>query len=525
MNFMRHYHHATAGRGIQPVLLVILDGFGLKKPAKDNAITRADAPTIKSLFAQYPWMRLDPSGEAVGLPRHQMGTSEVGHLNIGAGRVVDQDLVRINKAVEVGAFLHNKALLDATAHASRPGAALHLIGLCSDGGVHSHIDHLFALLELAHHQHVRRVFIHAVTDGRDTEAKVAKKYIQQIERRCAKLGVGEIATVMGRYYAMDRDNRWDRELRAYDALTLGKGLRAETPVQAVDDAYRRGEGDEFIQPTIVRTREPRTSAIIDGDSVIFFNFRQDRARQLTHGFTDLRFKHFKRKRLDLLFTTFTSYDKQLNVPVAFPPENVENGLAEWLAGHKVRQFHTAETEKYAHVTYFFNGGRETPYYREDRKLVPSPRVATYDLQPEMSAAAVTEQVVGALRSGLYGFIVVNFANADMVGHTGKLTPTIAAVETLDTCLLKLEIEAELRGYVLLITADHGNAEEMSGKYQTSHTLNNVPLIVVDKERRYALTTPKRVGKLADIAPTILAIMRLPKPREMDGAILVQRVKN
>ncbi len=504
---------------LQPVLLVILDGFGLRKKAKDNAIASAKAPTIAHLFQQ-PWTRLDPSGEAVGLPRHQMGTSEVGHLNIGAGRVVDQDLVRINKAIEDGSFYGNKALLAAVDAARRPGTALHLLGLCSDGGVHSQLTHLFALLELAHRRGVKHVFIHAITDGRDTEPKVAAKYLDLIAKECARVGAGEVATVMGRYYAMDRDNRWDREERAYRTLTTGEGQRFATPQDAVAAAYKRGEGDEFIAPSVITTKDARTGAIIDGDSVVFFNFRQDRARQLSHGFTDERFSKFARRRLKLAFTTFTSYDKALKVPVAFPPEEVAHPLAEWLSLHHVRQFHTAETEKYAHVTYFFNGGRERPFRGEERVLVPSPRIATYDLQPEMSAAGVTEQVLAAMRSGLYPFIVVNFANADMVGHTGKLGATITAVETLDGCLSQLETEAEFRKYVMLVTADHGNAEEMSGQYRTSHTLNNVPFIVVDPLGRYGIDRTITDGKLADVAPTVLKIMGLPAPSEMTGRVLV-----
>ncbi len=510
------------GKEVQPVLLVILDGFGLRAPGKYNAITKAETPTITRFFKKYPWMRLDPAGTAVGLPKHQMGTSEVGHLNLGAGRVVDQDLVRINKAIKDKSFFNNTALGAAMGDAKPPGAALHLLGLCSDGGVHSHINHLYALLEMAKQEGLEHVFIHMITDGRDTAPRAAKKFVRAIERKCKALGIGEIATVSGRYFAMDRDNRWERERRAYDALVNDTGLRCKTALDAVDAAYKRKEGDEFITPSIIKTRDHRTSKIIDGDSVIFFNFRQDRARQLSHGFTDVHFDKFRRKRLRIRFTTFTSYDAKLDLPVAFPPEYVKHCLGEWLAKKRVKQFHTAETEKYAHVTYFFNGGRERKFRGEHRVLIPSPKIATYDLQPEMSGEAVCEQVLGAMRSGLYGFVVVNFANADMVGHTGDLKATVQAVEHLDVCLSKLETEAETRGYVMLVTADHGNAEEMHGRYKTSHTLNEVPFILIDSQKRCKLDRGKKAGKLGDVATTILHIMGLPLPKEMTGRVLVKR---
>lgn len=508
-------------RRVQPVILVILDGFGLRKSQKNNAIALAKTPTISRFFKDYFIARLDPSGTAVGLPPHQMGTSEVGHLNIGGGRVVNQDLVRINNAIKDWSFFHNRVLLEAMERAKSPGAALHLLGLCSDGGVHSHLNHLYALLDMAKLRKVRRVFIHAITDGRDTESRVARRFLSAIKRRCKKIGLGEIATVSGRYYAMDRDNRWGREKLAYNALTLLKGPRFSNTSTAVLAAYKRGEGDEFIKPSIIKVKSDRTPSIIDGDSVIFFNFRQDRARQLTHGFTDLHFEHFRRKRLSISFSTLTSYDSTLKVPVAFPPEIVKNPLAEWLSRKRLRQFHTAETEKYAHVTYFFNGGRERPFRGEDRLLIPSPKVETYDLQPEMSARPLTKGILKAMQSGLYQFIVVNFANADMVGHTGSLKATIKAVETLDESLSHLETEAKIRGYSLLVTADHGNAEQMSGLYKTTHTLNKVPFFVMDKNFVSAGITD---GRLADVATTVLYIMNLEKPEEMTGRSLVKRVK-
>lgn len=507
---------------LQPVILVILDGVGLRAAKKDNALEIADTPTLDRLLTTKPWLRLDPSGTAVGLPARQMGTSEVGHLNLGAGRVVDQDLVRINKAIKDGSFFTNSALGAAMGDAKEPGAALHLIGLCSDGGVHSHLNHLFALLEMAAKEGLEHVFIHVITDGRDTPPRIAARFIKMIERRCKKLGVGEIATVTGRFYAMDRDNRWERERRAYDALVHDEGLRYGSALEAVEAAHKRGEGDEFIQPSIITTKDHRTGRIINGDSVLFFNFRQDRVRQLTHGFTDEHFNKFARDRLRIRFTTMTSYDKALHLPVAFPLFTVKNGLAEWLSKRRVKQYHAAETEKYAHVTSFFNGGRERPFRGEDRVLVPSPHIATYDKQPAMSAEGVKDAVLGALRSGLYGFVIVNFANCDMVGHTGDLDATVEAVEVVDRCLSALETEAETRGWVMLVTSDHGNAEEMSGKHETSHTLNNVPFIVVDPHERFDVVTLKKPGLLADVAPTILDIMGLPTSSEMTGKSLVTR---
>ncbi|MBR9692825.1 2,3-bisphosphoglycerate-independent phosphoglycerate mutase, partial [Candidatus Woesearchaeota archaeon] len=407
------------------------------------------------------------------------------------------------------------------AETKQPGAALHLLGLCSDGGVHSHINHLYALLRMAKDEGVEHVFIHALTDGRDTPPRVGKKFLRAIEKRCKALGVGEIATVSGRYYGMDRDNRWERERQAYDSLANDVGPRFSSAEEAVDAAYKRGEGDEFITPSIIETRDHRTSKIINGDSVVFFNFRQDRARQLSHGFTDAHFEKFHRERLRIRFTTFTSYDKSLNLPVAFPPENVKNTLGEWLAKKRIKQFHTAETEKYAHVTYFFNGGREKPFRGEDRGLFPSPKVTTYDLQPEMSAYEIRDGLLKAMRSGLYGFLVVNFANADMVGHTGKLDATVKAVEVIDECLSALETEAETNGYVMLVTADHGNAEDMTGRYKTSHTLNEVPFFVVDPSKRFVVNRSVRQPKLADVATTVLRVMGVPFAPEMTGNVLVK----
>ncbi len=512
----------SPGPQLQPVILVILDGVGLRAAKKDNALALADTQTLDRLLKTCPWLRLDPSGTAVGLPARQMGTSEVGHLNLGAGRVVDQDLVRINKAIKDGSFFTNSALGAAMGDAKEPGAALHLVGLCSDGGVHSHLDHLFALLEMAAKEELEHVFIHAITDGRDTPPRVATRFIEAIKRKCARLGVGEIATVTGRFYAMDRDNRWERERRAYDALVHDDGLRYGSAVEAVEAAHKRGEGDEFIQPSVIATKDHRTGHIIDGDSVIFFNFRQDRARQLTHGFTDEHFDKFARARLRIRFTTMTSYDKALDLPVAFPPFTVRNGLAEWLSKRRVKQCHAAETEKYAHVTYFFNGGRERPFRGEERVLVPSPRIATYDKRPGMSADGVKDAVLKALRSGLYGFVIVNFANCDMVGHTGDFDATVEAVEAVDRCLSELETEAETRGWVMLVTSDHGNAEEMSGEHETSHTLNNVPFVVVDPQRRYGVFKLPKPGMLADVAPTVLDIMGLPRAPGMTGKVLVRR---
>ena len=500
----------------QSVVLLICDGWGEAPESPGNAIALARTPTFDRWRRDFPWMTLEASGEAVGLPAGLMGNSEVGHLNLGAGRMVPQDLLRIDLALRDGSFFENPALVEAMEAGKRPGAALHLMGLLSDGGVHSHERHLFGLLEMAKRRGVPRVLVHAFTDGRDTPPRSALTYVASLEKRLEQ-SAGEVATVSGRYWAMDRDSRWDRVARAYAALVSGEGDRAATAREAVESAYGRGENDEFITPTVVAPpgREPR--GIRDGDAAIFFNFRADRARQLTRALTDPAFSEFPRAQAPALrFVCFTRYKKEFPLPVAFPPLVLREILAEAWAEHGVANFRLAETEKYAHVTYFFNGGVEKAYPGEERLLVPSWRGATYDLHPEMSAGEITEKAVAAIREKRFGALVVNFANADMVGHTGKLPETIRAIETLDGCFARVEAACRDAGATLVMTADHGNAEQMidpeTGQPHTAHTTNPVPLVIVDGERAPLQTG----GSLADVAPTVLAIQGLNVPKEMTG---------
>ena len=499
-------NHVKTPSAVKHVLiLIILDGFGLAEPAGGNAIAQADTPNLDRLRKEYPTCILQASGEAVGLPDGQMGNSEVGHLNIGAGRIVHQDLTRIYKAISDETFFGNPVLRNAIEHAKTHGSCLHLIGLLSDGGVHSHITHLLALLEMADAAGVRTQ-VHAFLDGRDVPPKSALKYISAIDGF-------RVGTVMGRYYAMDRDNRWDRIGKAYRALVSGNGIPAKSASDAVQKAYARGETDEFVLPTVVNNHIP----ISDNDSVIFFNFRPDRARQITRAFLDDDFSHFKRRKLDnLCFVCMTEYDATIDVPVAFAPEKLTNTLGEVLAKHGLTQLRIAETEKYAHVTFFFNGGVETPNPGEDRCLIQSPRVATYDLKPEMSAYAVTDAVIE--RIGLYDVIILNYANCDMVGHTGIFDAAVQAVETVDACVGRV-IDAVLEnGGSAIITADHGTAEKMiaeDGTPHTAHTTNPVPLILVADQ-----VVGVRDGKLSDIAPTMLELLGVPKPEEMTGESVV-----
>ncbi|MDN5347514.1 MAG: 2,3-bisphosphoglycerate-independent phosphoglycerate mutase [Clostridia bacterium] len=505
----------------KPLLLVVLDGWGLKEEKEGNAILKANLPNYRRLEATYPTTRLAAAGEAVGLPAGQMGNSEVGHLNLGAGRIVYQELTRISRAIREGSFFANEVLLEAVRSAREAGGSLHLMGLVSDGGVHSHLDHLFALLELARREDLKKVYIHAFLDGRDVPPANALEYIVPLEEECRRLGVGRIATVMGRYYAMDRDRRWERTARAYRAIVAGEGLKAPAATAAVEQAYARGETDEFVQPTVIEERGRPVATVETGDAVIFFNFRADRARQLTRAFVDREFTAFERPggRLQLYFVCLTQYDATIPAPVAFPPQELRRTLGEEIAAAGLKQLRIAETEKYAHVTFFFNGGLEEPFPREDRVLVPSPKVATYDLKPEMSAYEVTEKVLERL--DLYDFIVLNFANPDMVGHTGVLEATVKALEAVDACLGRIAAAIEERGAPLLITGDHGNAEEMlepDGGPHTAHTSNPVPFILVD--RRYR-GVKLREGALEDVAPTILALLGLPQPPEMTGRNLIE----
>ncbi|MDL1955505.1 MAG: 2,3-bisphosphoglycerate-independent phosphoglycerate mutase [Candidatus Desulfofervidus auxilii] len=506
-----------------PVVLIILDGWGLNPKKKGNAVALANTPVMDYLMATYPWTTLKAHGEAVGLPEGVMGNSEVGHLNLGAGRIVYQDVTRISKAIKDGNFFKNKILLEAMARAK--GKKLHLLGLVSDGQVHSSLDHLYALCKLAKEKGVNQVFIHAFTDGRDTPPKSALKYIEDVEENIKNIGVGKIATVSGRYYAMDRDNRWERIKLAYEAIVLGKGFLAKSAIEAVKNAYERGETDEFIKPTVIISdnKEP-IATIDDNDVVIVFNFRADRVREITRALTSKDFSYFPRQKWPFLnyFVCMTEYDIKFNLPVAFPPENLKNILGEVISQQGWKQLRIAETEKYAHVTYFFNGGKEKPFPGEERCLIPSPKeVPTYDLKPEMSAPEVTVEFIKRLKTKKYQFIVLNFANGDMVGHTGVLEAAIKACETVDKCLGEILNEIKRQNGIAFVTADHGNAEEMiddeTGQPHTAHTLNPVPFIIVkDPVPKIKLKS----GILGDVAPTILHLIGCSIPQEMTGRCLV-----
>ena len=501
----------------KPTVLLIMDGFGLAPAGPENAISCAKTPNLDKLFAECPNTQLQASGLDVGLPAGQMGNSEVGHTNIGAGRVVYQDLPRISNAVEDGSFFENAAYKSAMDECVRTGARLHLMGLLSDGGVHSHINHLFALLEMAKRRGVKEVYVHALLDGRDVAPTSGAGYVKALVEKCAELGTGKIATIQGRFYGMDRDKRWDRVEKGYRAVVCGEGVQDGDPVHAVEESYKAGVTDEFVVPTVC----DKNGCIRSGDSVIFINFRPDRAREITRAFVDPAFDGFKREFFPLTYVCNTEYDATMpNVLVAFPRISVKNGLGEYLSKMGMTQLRIAETEKYAHVTFFFNGGVEDPYPGEDRVLVASPKVATYDLQPEMSAYEVASKCVERIESGKYDVIILNFANCDMVGHTGVFDAAVKAVETVDECVGQV-VEATLKmGGIAMITADHGNAEQMlqaDGKSpMTAHTTNVVPFILC------GAGTKLREGRLADIAPTILDVMGLEQPAEMDGKTLIVR---
>jgi 2,3-bisphosphoglycerate-independent phosphoglycerate mutase len=507
----------------KPVLLIILDGWGINHQKEGNAIALADAPVYNSLLRDYPNTQLQASGEAVGLPEGQMGNSEVGHLNLGAGRVVYQDSTRISKAVREGDFFKNPVLLSALETVKKKNASLHLMCLLSDGGVHSRLDHIFAMIDLAKRQGVSNVFFHAFLDGRDTPPSSALTYITQLEEYLQQAGIGKIATVSGRYYAMDRDKRWERVQKAYDALVLGEGIRKYSARDAVNDSYEHGKTDEFMLPAVMLGRNNRPLAVIkDRDAVIFCNFRSDRAREITQALTDKEFTGFKRLSVPQLssFVCLTTYDEKFKLPVAFEPAPLTNILGEVLSKQGLRQFRIAETEKYAHVTFFFNGGKEQPFPLEDRLLIPSPRdVATYDKKPEMSAREITEKLVKAILSRNHTFILANYANPDMVGHTGILEAAIKAVEVLDECLGRVIRAAQETGTRILITADHGNLETMedpaSGQAHTAHTTDPVPFILVGEKARL-----RSGGLLADVAPTVLELLAMKKPEEMTGESLI-----
>ena len=497
-----------------PTTLIIMDGFGLRDAAEGNAVRTARTPRLDGFFREFANTTLSASGLDVGLPEGQMGNSEVGHTNIGAGRVVFQDLPRITKSIADGDFFRNPAYLRAMDACVQNGTALHLMGLLSDGGVHSHIDHLFALLRMAKERGLERVYIHAFLDGRDVSPTSGAGFVARTVEMCRELGVGSIATVMGRYYAMDRDKRWERLQMAYDAMVYGEGIQNPDPVDAVAQSYAAGVTDEFMEPVVCDSQ----GTISDHDSVIFFNFRPDRAREITRAIVDEDFDGFKREYFPTTYVCNTEYDAAMpNVTVAWPRIRVNNGLGEYLSAMGMTQLRIAETEKYAHVTFFFNGGVETQYPGEDRVLVASPKVPTYDLQPEMSAYEVCDKCVERIRSGAYDVIILNFANCDMVGHTGVLPAAIKAVETVDECVGRV-VEATLSmGGIAMITADHGNADDMrqpDGSPMTAHTTNPVPFIVC------GAASELRPGRLADIAPTILDVMGLKQPAEMDGKTLI-----
>jgi 2,3-bisphosphoglycerate-independent phosphoglycerate mutase len=508
----------------KPVALIILDGFALREETEGNAVALAKKPNFDRYWATYPHTTLTAFGEAVGLPDGQMGNSEVGHLNIGAGRIVYQDLTRISKSIREGEFFDNKTLLGAVRHAKESGRKLHLYGLLSDGGVHSHIDHLFALLELAKREGLREVYVHAFLDGRDVAPDSAKRYIEALQAKIAELGVGRIATVQGRYYAMDRDKRWDRVEKSYRAMVYGEGPKFRDPIQALVDSYEQSVLDEFVLPTVIVDEAGEPVGLVEtGDAVIFFNFRPDRAIQLSQVFTNDDFRGFDRGEKcpkDLHFVCMTLFSETVNGYVAYEPKNLDNTLGEVLVQHGKKQLRIAETEKYPHVTFFFSGGRDIELPGEKRVLIPSPKVATYDLKPEMSAYEVADAAVAEIESGVHDAIVLNFANPDMVGHSGMLEPTIKAVEATDECLGRV-VEAVLaQGGVCIITADHGNADviiDENGRPHTAHTTNPVPFIVTKQG-----LTLRDDGILADIAPTMLELLELPQPAEMTGKSMIRR---
>ncbi len=507
----------------KPVVLMILDGYGLNDITEGNAIAQAATPVMDGLMREYPYVKGYASGLAVGLPDGQMGNSEVGHLNMGAGRIVYQELTRITKEIEDGDFFRNEALLQAVENCKKNNSSLHLFGLLSDGGVHSHITHLYGLLELARREGLDKVYVHAFLDGRDTAPTSGKDFMAQLTDKMKELGVGKVATVIGRYYAMDRDNRWDRVEAAYRAITEGTGEKATDPVAAIEASYAADVTDEFMKPTVITENGEPVAAVKDQDSVIFFNFRPDRAREITRVFCADEFDGFSReKRIDTTYVCFTEYDVTIpNKEIAFKKVMITNTFGEFLAAHHMTQARIAETEKYAHVTFFFNGGVEEPNQGEDRMLVKSPKVATYDLQPEMSAYEVCDKLTGAIRSGNYDVIIINFANPDMVGHTGVQAAAIKAIETVDECVGKaVEAVKEMDG-ILFICADHGNAEQLidyeTKEPYTAHTTNPVPFILVNADPSYKL---RENGCLADIVPTLIELMGMEQPKEMTGKSLL-----
>ncbi|SNY57385.1 phosphoglycerate mutase [Arsukibacterium tuosuense] len=507
----------------KPLVLLILDGWGYREQTTDNAIAQASTPVMDKLWQDYPHSLISGSGLDVGLPDGQMGNSEVGHVNLGSGRVVYQDFTRITKAIKEGDFFQNPVLVDAVTTAKNKGKAVHIMGLLSEGGVHSHEEHILAMIKLAEQQGAGPIYLHAFLDGRDTPPRSAESSLQKIQQHFASSGSGQIASVIGRYYAMDRDKRWDRVQQAYDLLTQGKAaFTAPDAITALHNAYQRDENDEFVKATAIAGADGKPVQMADGDALIFMNFRADRARQFSRALTEPDFDAFERGHQPKLssFVMLTEYAADINAPCAYPPEPLNNVLGEWLAKHDKTQLRISETEKYAHVTFFFSGGRETEFTGESRILVPSPSVATYDLQPEMSSAELTDKLVAAIHSGDFDVIICNYPNGDMVGHTGIMTAAIKAVEAVDHCIGRVVAALQQVGGECLITADHGNAEMMqdpsSGQAHTAHTSGPVPLIYVGRP-----ATAVEGGILSDIAPTMLQLLGLPKPAEMTGKVLMQ----
>ncbi len=503
----------------KPMVLVILDGYGYREDQQDNAIFNAKTPVMDALWAKRPHTLIDASGLEVGLPDRQMGNSEVGHVNLGAGRIVYQDLTRLDVEIKEGTFFNNPALTAAVDNATANGKAVHIMGLLSAGGVHSHEDHILAMVELAAQRGAEKIYLHAFLDGRDTPPRSAESSLKRFEDKFAELGKGRVATIIGRYYAMDRDNRWDRVEQAYNLLTQAKGeFQADSAVAGLQAAYARDENDEFVKATVIRAEGQADSAMDDGDALIFMNFRADRAREITRAFVNADFDGFARQKVVQLsdFVMLTEYAADIKTTVAYAPASLANTFGEWMAKHDKTQLRISETEKYAHVTFFFNGGVEESFAGEDRILINSPKVATYDLQPEMSSAELTEKLVAAIKSGKYDAIICNYPNGDMVGHTGVFEAAVAAVETLDNCIAQVSEAVESVGGQLLITADHGNAEQMrdpaTGQAHTAHTNLPVPLIYVGDKTVKAVDG----GKLSDIAPTMLALMGMEIPQEMTG---------
>ncbi len=506
-----------------PVALIILDGFGIREDEFGNAVKMANLPNYNKLLNSYPSTRILASGQDVGLPEGQMGNSEVGHLNIGAGRVIYQELTRISKEIESGDFYKNPRFLEVISHVRDNNKKLHLIGLLSDGGVHSHIDHVIGLIKLAKNEGLKDIYIHCFLDGRDTPPRSAKGFINSLEEEIKEIGIGKIATISGRYYAMDRDKRWDRIKLAYDALVLGRGRSATDATDAIETAYSLDENDEFVLPTTILNSEGAYNTIEKDDGVIFFNFRPDRTRQMTRALVDVDFDGFEREKgyFPLNFVTMTLYDETIqNVKVAYGPNQIRNTLGEYISKKGLNQLRIAETEKYAHVTFFFNGGEEVPNLNEDRLLIPSPKVATYDLRPQMSAEDLTKNLLEKIDEDKYDLIIANYANPDMVGHTGVLDATVKALETVAGCIGRVIDKILDRGGRALITSDHGNSEyminEKDGTPITAHTTNPVPLILVGLDG----VKLKEGGRLADIAPTILDLLKLEKPEEMTGNSLI-----